>query len=210
MNPPATAALTTALLLAVIDWVAVARGSRGVEYAAKPLTLFALILAALLIDPRDGGQRAWFIVALVFSLGGDIFLMLPRDLFIAGLGSFLVGHLAYIVGFSQDGGSLIAVAVAGLVLAAAAAPLAVRIVSGARRKDPRLALPVALYVLVITAMGATAVGSGSALAATGALLFVTSDAMIGLDRFVTSWSGARLAIMVTYHLAQGLLVLSLV
>ena len=48
-------------------------------------------------------MRAWFVAALVLSLAGDVFLMLPKDLFVFGLGAFLLGHLAYIVGLHVDG-----------------------------------------------------------------------------------------------------------
>ena len=59
-------------------------------------------------------------------------------------------------------------------------------------------------------MVASAVASGNAVAAVGALLFMTSDALIGEDRFVVHRDWQPLAIMVTYHVAQALLVVSLV
>ena len=34
-------------------------------------------------------------------MAGDIFLMLPRERFIAGLVAFLLAHVAYVVGFNQ-------------------------------------------------------------------------------------------------------------
>ena len=48
------------------------------------------------------------------------------------------------------------------------------------------------------------------MAALGALLFVTSDGLIGYSRFVRVPSWAPVAIIVTYHLGQAGLVLSLV
>lgn len=210
MNPPALIFLSLGLTAAAVDWVAVAKGSRRLEYLAKPATLIALILAAIALEPRDVDQRTWFTIALALSLAGDIFLMLPRDLFVPGLSAFLLAHLAYVGGFAQESAPDWGVAISLFALALAAAPLAWRIVRGASARDPRLGVAVGLYVAVITAMGAFAVGSGSPVAATGGLLFITSDTLIGLDRFVKAWRNARLAIMVTYHLAQVLLVLSLV
>jgi uncharacterized membrane protein YhhN len=58
-------------------------------------------------------------------------------------------------------------------------------------------------------MAVAAIGAGPAVAAAGAVLFVTSDAVIGWSRFVGPVPNHRLVIMVTYHLAQVLLVLSL-
>ena len=65
---------------------------------------------------------------------------------------------------------------------------------------------------VIAAMVTCALASGNALAALGAVLFMASDALIAETRFVDSqlhrW--APVVIMVTYHLGQAGLTLSLV
>ena len=50
---------------------------------------------------------------------------------------------------------------------------------------------------------------GAELRGVGAALFVASDAMIAWDRFVAPFPAADLGIMVTYHLGQAGLVLSL-
>ena len=72
-------------------------------------------------------------------------------------------------------------------------------------------LPVAIYALVISCMlwraiariGVSGVPRDSALlAAGGALLFVISDAMIGINRFVQPFDEARYAIIITYWLGQ--------
>ena len=60
-----------------------------------------LIGCALALDPDDDAVRTWFVAALVLCLIGDVFLMLPQDLFVFGLASFLLGHLAYIVGHAR-------------------------------------------------------------------------------------------------------------
>jgi uncharacterized membrane protein YhhN len=65
-------------------------------------------------------------------------------------------------------------------------------------------------MVVISAMLATALASGNAVAAVGAVLFVASDSMIAWDRFVRKFAWAPVAIMVTYHLGQAGLVASLV
>ena len=62
---------------------------------------------------------------------------------------------------------------------------------------------------VIGAMVATALAIGNPLAAVGAVLFAVSDSMIAWDRFVGAFPGAGVWIMVTYHLGQAGLVLSL-
>ena len=98
----ATGLLVAAGVSAVGNWIAVARGSTVGIYVFKPLTLVLMIAAALALDPTSDAARAWFVVALVFSLLGDVFLMLPTDAFVAGLSSFLLAHVAYVVGLNQD------------------------------------------------------------------------------------------------------------
>ena len=65
------------------------------------------------------------------------------------------------------------------------------------------------YIAVIAAMLASALASGNVVAAVGAALFVASDSMIAWNRFVRPFAAADVAIMVTYHLGQAGLVLSL-
>jgi uncharacterized membrane protein YhhN len=203
----AWALLVAAGLCAVGNWLAVAFRRKPLEYVTKPATLALLIAVALVLDPVHGDTRTWFVVALVFSLAGDVFLMLPRDLFVFGLSAFLLGHLAYIVGLDLHTEGKWAYAIPVVI---AVALLAVRLVRGIRRGEaPGLVGPVVAYVVVIAAMGVSAVASGNAVAAAGALLFMLSDSLIGETRFVRPWPGAGVAIMVTYHAGQALLVLSL-
>lgn len=210
MTAAAWVALAAGTGLALADWVAVGSARRSAEYVLKPATLVALIALAVALDPQDGGQRAWFVAALVFSLAGDVFLMLPSDRFVEGLGSFLLAHLAYVVGLQIDGPSVGALALAAALVAVAAIPLGARIVRGVRDAGKRaLVAPVVAYIAVISAMVVSALATGRPVAIAGALLFYASDACIGWSRFVHPFKGHRLAIMTTYHLGQAGLVLSL-
>jgi len=197
----------------VADWVAVTRrpAARALEYVAKPLTLALLVGAAVALDPDQGAQRAWFVAALVLCLAGDVFLMLPTERFVAGLASFLLGHVAYVVGFSlEDGFTGAGLAVGAVAVAAAGAVLGRRVLTAVREgPEPGLVGPVAAYMTVISAMVASAVGSGDAVAVAGAGLFYGSDLTIALTRFERPRRWGPLTIMVTYHLAQALLVVSL-
>ncbi len=215
MNSAAGVVLMVAAAFAVGNWwsrLAPAGDVRAkrVEYVCKPATLALLIVAAILLEPESSSMRAWFVVALICSLAGDVFLMLPSDRFVEGLGSFLVGHLAYVAGFvayGLDAGRLAFGAIAVLLVIV---PVGTKIVSGARRADSRLAIPVALYIGVISAMIISSVGSGRVIAIVGAGLFAFSDSLIGWTRFVGPIRFSPVAIMVTYHLGQALLVLALV
>jgi uncharacterized membrane protein YhhN len=200
--------LVIAGVFAVGDWIAVVRGSKPVEYVCKPATLVLLIAVAIALDPVHDDMRTWFVAALVLSLLGDVFLMLPRDLFVFGLGAFLLGHVAYTVGLNLHTEGLWLVAIPIPIIAGA---LAVRLVRGIRRQGQNaLVPPVIAYVVVIGAMVVSAVASGNTVAALGALLFMASDAVIGETRFVRPQVWGGIVIMVTYHLGQALLTVSLV
>jgi uncharacterized membrane protein YhhN len=205
----ALALLVVAGALAVGDWLAVARRSARLEYVCKPGTLAALIGVALVLDPAIPAQRWWFVAALVLSLAGDVFLMLPQDRFVPGLVSFLLAHLAYIPGLWLAMEGVADLAVPAAVVALVAAPVLLRVLRAVRETDATLVLPVAVYATVISVMVATAGATRNPVAIMGAVLFYGSDLTIAWNRFVAERSWARVAIHVTYHLGQAGLVLSL-
>jgi uncharacterized membrane protein YhhN len=207
---------------AVVDWWAVARHNRGLEYLAKPAVMVALVVAAALIP--DGStdladRRQWFVCALILCLVGDICLMAPRDLFIPGLLAFLGGHVLFIVGLLQPpdppGTPPFAFSATGLALAAVvvmvveAVPGAMVVHSLSTTGQAPLIGPVCVYMAAIGTMVVLAVNVGIVVAALGAVAFLASDTLLALDRFVRPLPGGKLAVHVTYHCAQILLVLSL-
>jgi uncharacterized membrane protein YhhN len=203
--------LALALAAAVGDWIAVHQESKTLEYVCKPLTMVLLVGAALALDPSDPTARAWFVAALLLSLAGDVFLMLPKDLFVFGLGAFLLGHLAYIVGMHVEGVEGPRFLIGIVIVMAVLAVIGTAVLRGVRSgPEPGLAGPVVAYMFVISAMVASAIGVGNVAAIVGASLFYVSDALIAWNRFVRETPHARLSVMVTYHLAQIGLVLSLV
>jgi uncharacterized membrane protein YhhN len=192
--------LLAGLLTAAVDWRAVATGRKDLEYIAKPAALALLVIYASMAD----APSPLLITALAFSLLGDVYLMLPGNFFAAGLGAFLVAHLAYIGSFEAGLGSRLLWLVVILVLAS---PFAARILPSV--EGGRLRAAVALYMTAIALMVASAFAARLPLAALGALLFFASDTMIAWDRFVRPFAGARTAIIVTYHLGQVGLVYAL-
>lgn len=207
----AIAALAATLVVAAIDWFAVGTGRQRLEDVVKPLTMVALIVAALALDPVDGSARTWFVVALALSMLGDVFLLRPETRFVPGLASFLLGHLAYVVGLRMLGSSTAGLIVAIVVILLAMPTIGLPVLRAVRRgREPELLGPVAVYIVVISAMVLAAGGSGRIIALVGALSFYASDALIAWNRFVHQYPWGRVAIIVTYHLGQIGLVLSLV
>jgi uncharacterized membrane protein YhhN len=203
--------LALALVAAVVDWIAVDREAKALEYLCKPLTLALLLASALALDPTDPAVRGWFALALVLCLLGDVLLMVPQDLFVPGLVSFLFGHLAYIVGMHLDGVDAARAAVGVVLVLVAIATLGRHIVKAVGRGDePELQVPVLAYMAVISVMVVSAIGTGHPAAIVGAALFYASDSLIAWNRFLHSSKRGQMAVIVTYHLAQVGLVLSLI
>jgi uncharacterized membrane protein YhhN len=209
------ALLVVAAVLAIVDWVAVARSMQRVEYVAKPLTLLALIVAAASADLPD--VKGWVVTALVLGLLGDVGLMLssdadgPPDLpFLLGLGSFLLGHVCYLVAFATYGLHGWQVLAGVLVVGGSAALVLPRVLAGARRVGgPSLMSVVAAYAVTLSAVAVLGLGTAAIVTAIGALLFLASDSLIAWERFVHRLPHGPLAVIVTYHLAQGLILLGL-
>lgn len=195
-------------VLALVDWYAVARGDRRTETWAKPATLVALIAVALLLGATDTSAGDWLLVALVLGLAGDVFLLGDTDTrFRLGLASFLVGHLAFLVSFARLGldpatWAWLAWVVLGTCLLATRRVVPATFVRGGQA----LALPVALYTVVIGAMVILAFDTGEPLIALGATIFAASDSTLAVNRFVEPRPWAPVAVMVTYHLGQALIV----
>lgn len=194
---------------ALVDWYVVARDHRRAEVWAKPLVLSSLIVAAVVLGATGTQAGLWLLVALVFGLAGDVALLsdsLPR--FRAGLWAFLVGHLAYVACFATLGLTMIPTwSWAGLVVLMVALIATRGVVPATHRLGGRaLSVPVAVYSAVIGAMLVCAWFTGEPLVALGASVFVTSDAILSVDRFVRPIPHARLLLMVTYHVGQALIV----
>jgi uncharacterized membrane protein YhhN len=215
--------LAVAVVASVIDWVAVARDDDRLEYAAKPAVLALLTAAAVVLPDSHTNlvdRKWWFIVALAFCLLGDVVLMLPSNRFVPGLLAFLIGHLLFIVGLLQppspQGTSPFAFSPTGLAVASVVAvaygaiPATQLFRSLAREGSTELLAPVTVYLVTILTMAVLAANVGVPAAAVGAAFFVLSDTLLALNRFVRPLPFGNVAVHVTYHLAQGLLVLSLV
>ncbi len=204
--------LSIPMVIAAIDWAAVNAGWKRVEYIAKPGVMAALFLW-LWVFGRLEGNLFWIGLALIASLAGDVFLMLPKEQFLAGLSSFLIAHVAYLLALNTspppiNAASLLVVLIAGI----AALQVFRRIFNGLDRSGQiRLKIPVLIYAGAISLMLLSALATlirtewdpfAALLVSAGALLFFISDTLLAWNRFVGVLTNARLKVIVTYHLGQ--------
>jgi uncharacterized membrane protein YhhN len=153
--------------------------------------------------------QTWLVRALGLCWVGDVLLLYP-GLFVPGLVAFLVAHLCYLKLVTMDAKLLPSRSALLRCLLAGALMYSVLFLNGLPM-DMRI--PVGLYVAVIALMAAQAWGrrmqlqdSGSLLTAVGATLFMLSDSVLAIDKFVSPLPYPGLWVMASYYAAQALIV----
>jgi len=173
----------------------------------KPLAALTSIAAGAAAGALETPWGTVLFAGLVLAAGGDVALIAKgRRAFLAGLASFLLGHVAYAVAFAIRGLDWAWLGVAAAVLLALAAPVLRWLwphVESAMRG------PVAAYVVVITAMVALAAGTvgarGDPWLLAGAFGFYLSDLAVARDRFVRPGFDNRAWGLPLYFFSQLLL-----
>lgn len=199
--------------------VAVATGRHTLEYIAKPAMMVVLSTWFFFNSRRYGDRFTLFIQAgLFFSLIGDIALMfqhLDEFFFLIGLSSFLIAHLCYCIAFIHnitevggDDGLVVGVGIAAMVVLFAVL-FSWRLVP---RLDEGLSIPVISYVVIIATMAILAgfrwmrtFPRSFWLVMIGAVLFLASDSLLSVNRFIQPLDWSPPVIIITYALAQVLI-----
>jgi uncharacterized membrane protein YhhN len=156
-------------------------------WVAKPVAAAGFLGAAWANGALATPYGTWIGIGLALSWVGDV-LLIPKErprAFLAGLGAFLLGHVAYTIAFAVRGLDVPTVAVAMVAVFALGA--------GALRVllpyvQPAMRRPVLAYVVVISAMLVAAAGTvghaGMPAIFAGAFAFYLSDLAVARQRFV--------------------------
>lgn len=205
--------LILALTFAALEAIAISKNSQRLEYVAKPGVMVCLFLW-LYSSTGLQGNTFWFGLGILFSLVGDVLLMISLDrLFLFGLAAFLLAHIFYITGFREELGTINAWS---LILAAFIAinvgRLMRRIVGVMRAKGQnRLIFPVIVYGTVISVMLYAAMStifdpvwktSAAFFVSAGAFLFCASDVILAWNKFISPINNGRIWNITLYHLGQ--------
>lgn len=205
-------ALTMGLVAGLV--AAEIRSARRARYVLKPLASVGFLAVALLAGAFEGDAAygRWIFGGLVLSFWGDVFLMADArpPLFLAGLGSFLLGHVAYALAFLSFGIDARLAALTALALV----PVAVLVWRWLRPSLPtEMRVPVLAYVVVICAMVALATGAwgagGSRLMPIGATLFWVSDLAVARRQFVDPSPASTVWGLPLYYAGQLVLAASI-
>jgi uncharacterized membrane protein YhhN len=206
-----------ALILAVLEAVALQKNWFRLEVIAKPGVMIVLFLW-LLTSAGLNGALIWFGLGILLSLAGDALLMISLDrFFLMGLVAFLMAHAAYIIGFNIP---LPALSLWGIVFAVmvslGGARVIRRIVAAlASKGQARMRTPVIVYSMVISIMLLSAMmklmdmtwnANAALLVSVGAFLFYISDIILAWNKFVAPIQHGRIYNIAAYHLGQIMLI----
>jgi uncharacterized membrane protein YhhN len=166
----------------------------------KPLTTILIIVVSIIINfHKPNTYNFTILIALLFCLAGDIFLIYKR-LFMFGLFSFLLAHVVLIVSFSSLFG--FCWNVVPLLLFSA---IAICFYWYLKSNLKHYKIPVAVYIAVIVVMSWQAVGllfqnysMVYVLIAIASILFFVSDSILALKRFKKPNKYAEVFILSTY------------
>lgn len=215
---------------AAIEIFAEATNNAPLRFFSKPLLMVVLIWFYLAeIKDKKARFHRLMIWAFVFSWVGDVALMfvgeqgtslmgIPRhpDFFLVGLVGFLITHILYTIVFAKVAlpqakpvlkskpWLLVPLVAYMIVLIGQLVPA----INGAAATKPFL-IPVLVYSTAIATMVVFALNrygrvedSSFALVFVGAVLFMISDSIIAINKFLASFDFASIAIMVLYIAGQ--------
>jgi uncharacterized membrane protein YhhN len=206
---------------AIVDMAFITQNQEQYRFYSKPLIIIGLLVYFLQTTSLIKGSilRKSVTAGLVFSLIGDILLLFP-EMFLYGLGAFLMTHICYIVAFKLTQShtinlmkvNFVKIFLYNLPIYIVAAFVYFLIQSNLYE----LKIPVIIYIMAIVMMATIARERFGRTNASsfwqvfiGALLFLTSDSILALNRFFQPMEDAGVMIMGTYMMAQLLILMGI-
>lgn len=182
----------------------------GLRASGKPFASLGFLVAAIGFGAFESRYGKIVFAGLVLGALGDVFLLgRSKQSFVAGLVSFLLGHVAYVVAFASLGMSTTAAAATAVVMGV----LMFFVGRWVFPHAPEMRVPIGVYMLVIALMCVAAVGAYAAgapwMIPVGALMFTASDIAVVRDRFVSKGFINRAWGLPLYYAAQLLIAWSI-
>ncbi|MEX1382977.1 lysoplasmalogenase [Lutibacter sp.] len=201
------------LLVSVLDIIGIIFKIDSLTFIFKPFILLALLF---LYSQSVESRNKWYVMALIFSFFGDVFLLYSgENVFKFGLGFFLIAHLLFIIIVVKRIkkvsilNSFIPIISFGIVLS-----LLLFLLKDTLRD---LLIPVVIYGVVISIFGIVSLidflntkSKKSLLMLLGAIVFIVSDYILAINKFYYEALIFQVAVMVTYISAQYLIYCSMV
>lgn len=201
------------------ELVAVAISAERLQWVFKPLIMLVLGAYYYTQSTQPISLTKSVMAAIVFSWIGDISLMFQGKnelYFMVGLGAFLIAHICYVMAYSQHIEKKEGAGLHGIQKFRFSLPIVLAgtgLITILYAHLGVFKIPVAVYAIVLMVMTLQALfryGYTNTVSFwfvfVGAILFMISDSMIAVNKFLSSFELAGLAIMATYILAQFLIV----
>jgi uncharacterized membrane protein YhhN len=184
------------------------RSSITLRNIAKPVASAGFIGVALSAGALDTAYGSWVFLGLMLGATGDVLLLgASRGAFLAGLGAFLFGHVAYVIAFGTIGLDGPLVLIVGGVAAVVGALVFVWLHP---HLEGFMVGAVAAYIIVISAMVVAAAASAVPVVILGSTAFYLSDLSVARDRFVSPGFSNRVWGLPLYYGAQLVLAWSVI
>ncbi len=194
-------------IVSILDIVGVALNNSLMQSIFKPLIIPTLIALYFFSTAKKNNL---YLSALVFSFLGDVLLMDKNNLFLYGIAAFLLTQILYIsiiVKQMQKPSNFHKYLYSFLFV-----NYVVYLLTLLKPNLGELFYPVLIYGITISVFGLVATlnyvskrTSTALYLMLGALLFITSDSMIALNKFHVAQAFYPVMIMITYVLAQYLI-----
>lgn len=195
------------IIVSLVDVVAIVLENPFWQSLSKPLIIPSLMLYYMASVKK---VNRIYLIALFFSFLGDVLLMDKNNLFLYGIGAFLITQVLYVFIFYKGlAGTPMAKKVLALLPFAVFYSVLITVLK------PGLGeffVPVCIYGAVISVFGSVSFlkylhekSTETIGLLSGAILFIISDSMIALNKFQQEHFIYPVAIMVTYILAQFLI-----
>jgi len=204
-------------VVSAIHLVGCVKDNKTVIRVTKPF----LVPLVILIMVASTSSINWLVVVgLLFGLGGDICLIFREETpkaFLAGLLSFMLGHVVYIIAFSLGTGFFEAIQWWSLLFMIPYLLVALFLHKSLKDHMGKMKVPAMVYMGVILTMSVFALlraFSANPLTFwfvfTGSVLFVVSDTILAFEHFKNMSVYNHAAVMATYITAQLLIALGYV
>jgi uncharacterized membrane protein YhhN len=193
---------------ATLDLIAIIFKIDILNLICKPLIIPALLGVYYFMSTH---KNKWYILALVGSFLGDLFLLFSGSrYFMLGLSAFLVAHIGYILMVSKmlkkwhiNDLLLSFIIFFGFLLG---------LLFVLKGHLGAMQIPVVIYGLALTTFGALALmnylqqkSTAAKLLLVGASVFVVSDSLLAVNKFYKPLAAFAVLIMLTYIVAQYLI-----
>ncbi|MDP3312015.1 lysoplasmalogenase [Lutibacter sp.] len=201
-------ALALFIIVAAVDIIGIMFKIPSLVIVFKPLILLSLV-TLYLVSVSEINKI--YVLALIFSFLGDVFLMFNGELyFTIGLVSFLIAHLFFIKIVSNR---LHKTSVLNIIFSVLPfLILLLFLLFFLKNYLDEMLIPVLIYGITISTFGVVSMldylntkSNKSLLMFVGAIIFISSDSILAINKFYSSTAIFAVLIMLTYIVAQFLI-----